>query len=198
MSKPLLKFLAGIATDPEKLGEFLRNPDEVMHEAGLSPGDIAAIQSRNASVLEARLADPDPTRSNTWTPDCPPPGFIPPPVTYWTGSYPMCPPGYAPATASPAVVVMIFPPGSPPSQGPFPAIPAAQPGTGYPATYFPQIPPNFATYLAMPQIPTTYPANPHAYPATYYALHQHAPGGVPHSQPIPRPDATWVVRRPLR
>jgi hypothetical protein len=60
VSTPLKQFLAVLATDPDTLAEHLRNPDEVMHEAGLSQEDIAALTSRNPSALEARLDDGGP------------------------------------------------------------------------------------------------------------------------------------------
>ena len=55
MSTSLIRFLAVLATDPGILAEYMRNPGEVMHEAGLSDSDIAALRSGDPSVLEAQL-----------------------------------------------------------------------------------------------------------------------------------------------
>jgi hypothetical protein len=51
----LKHFLAVLATDQEKLAGYLRNPDEVMQEAGLSEADRAVLRSGDRSALEARL-----------------------------------------------------------------------------------------------------------------------------------------------
>jgi hypothetical protein len=55
VSTPLKRFLAVLATDLDRLAEYLRNPDEVMHEAGLSKDDVAALRSGDPSALEARF-----------------------------------------------------------------------------------------------------------------------------------------------
>jgi hypothetical protein len=186
VSKPLLQFLAGIATDPEKLGEFLRNPDEVMHEAGLSQEDIVAIKSRNASALEVRLVNGSAPQPNSWAAECPQPGPAPPPAGYWPGPATMAPPatwpGYPAGMGSPAVVVLICPPST---NAPQPA------GSAFPATYSPMFPATYsasqpgvgfpATYLAnshTPTMPATYLAYPQPYPATYYPINQPAAVGA--------------------
>ncbi len=55
MLTTLKHFLVELATDREKLAEYLRSPDEVVQEAGLSEADRAALESGDPSVLEARL-----------------------------------------------------------------------------------------------------------------------------------------------
>ena len=61
MSTPLKQFLAVLATDPDTLAEYLRNAEEVMNEAGLSPEDIAVLKSGDPAALEARLNLGSPT-----------------------------------------------------------------------------------------------------------------------------------------
>jgi hypothetical protein len=55
VSTPLKYFLARLATDPGTLAEYHRNPDEVMHEAGLSELDRAALKSADERAIVARL-----------------------------------------------------------------------------------------------------------------------------------------------
>jgi hypothetical protein len=62
-------FLARLATDPRTFEEYLRNPDEVMHEAGLSATDRAALQTADPTAIAARIAEaaghPTPTTGTT-------------------------------------------------------------------------------------------------------------------------------------
>jgi predicted nuclease with RNAse H fold len=60
VSTTLKHFLAALATDREKLAEYLRSPDEVVQEAGLSEADRAALRGRDPRILEARLELEDP------------------------------------------------------------------------------------------------------------------------------------------
>jgi hypothetical protein len=55
VSTPLKSFLAVLATDLDRLAEYLQDRDRVMEEAGLSPEDIAALKSGDPSRLEARF-----------------------------------------------------------------------------------------------------------------------------------------------
>jgi hypothetical protein len=55
MSTALKHFLAVLATDQEKLAGYLRNPDAVMQEAGLSNADRVVLRSGDPDALEARL-----------------------------------------------------------------------------------------------------------------------------------------------
>jgi hypothetical protein len=48
-------FLARLATDPRTFEEYLRNPDEVMHKAGLSAPDRAALKTADPPAIAARL-----------------------------------------------------------------------------------------------------------------------------------------------
>jgi hypothetical protein len=57
----LKHFLAVLATDPDTLAEYLRNAEEVMNEAGLSPEDIAVLKSGDPAALEALLNRGGPT-----------------------------------------------------------------------------------------------------------------------------------------
>ena len=52
----LKEFLSGLATDPTKLGEFIRDPDAVAKKAGLSEDDVAALKSGLPALIHARLA----------------------------------------------------------------------------------------------------------------------------------------------
>jgi len=108
VSKNLERFLAEIVTDPEKYREFLRNPDRVMQEAGLSELEIAAVKSGSASAVEAQIgAQPVAPSSEGAEGDRPPPSYsaVPkpvivtycagPPVTYYAPppvTYYACPP----------------------------------------------------------------------------------------------------------
>jgi hypothetical protein len=51
-------FLARLATDPATFQEYLRNPDEVVHEAGLSPLDRAALSTPVWHFLARLATDP--------------------------------------------------------------------------------------------------------------------------------------------
>jgi hypothetical protein len=60
MSKNLVHFLAEIATDPNKLGEFQKNPDEVMRAAGLSEDEIKAVKGGDVAALQGLLCSGEP------------------------------------------------------------------------------------------------------------------------------------------
>ena len=80
MSTPLKHFLAVLATDPDTLAEYLRNAEEVMNEAGLSPEDIAILKSGDPAALEARLHLGGPTVATPRAaPAAPVPGATVPP-----------------------------------------------------------------------------------------------------------------------
>lgn len=55
MSTPLKRFLAVLATDLDRLEEYLHDPDGVIQKAGLSPEDVAALKSGDPASLEARF-----------------------------------------------------------------------------------------------------------------------------------------------
>jgi hypothetical protein len=50
------KFLVGLATDPAKLGTFIKDPDSSMKSAGLSDADQAVLKSGHPAAIHARLA----------------------------------------------------------------------------------------------------------------------------------------------
>ena len=52
----LKEFLSNLATDPRKLGEFLRAPGPVMSAANLSEADKTALRSGVSGMVAARLA----------------------------------------------------------------------------------------------------------------------------------------------
>ena len=52
----LKEFLANLATDPRKLGEFLHEPEAAMSAANLSEADKIALRSGVAGMVAARLA----------------------------------------------------------------------------------------------------------------------------------------------
>src|SRR5215472_4193764 len=52
----LKEFLAELAIDPQKLGEFIHDPESAMEAAGLTDNDKAALRSGFASIIYARLA----------------------------------------------------------------------------------------------------------------------------------------------
>src|SRR5215813_2066904 len=52
----LKEFLASLATDPHKLGEFIHDPEAAMTAAQLSDDDKAAIKSGFPALIHARLA----------------------------------------------------------------------------------------------------------------------------------------------
>ncbi|QRN97058.1 hypothetical protein JRI60_50280 [Archangium violaceum] len=51
----LTQFLAGLATDPTRLGAFLADPAEAMASAGLSAEDRQALGSGNTQAIFSRL-----------------------------------------------------------------------------------------------------------------------------------------------
>ena len=51
-------FLVGLATDPAKLGSFIRDPDATMEAAGISSADQSILKSGNPSVIHSRLGRP--------------------------------------------------------------------------------------------------------------------------------------------
>jgi len=54
---PSLKdFLSTLATDPQKVGEFIHNPEGTMKAAELSEDDVAAMKSGFPALIHARLA----------------------------------------------------------------------------------------------------------------------------------------------
>jgi hypothetical protein len=69
-------FLARLATDPTTYKEYLKNPNEVMHQAGLSAADQAALRSGDPAIIAAQLeagAHPGPgrrpsRRASRWSP----------------------------------------------------------------------------------------------------------------------------------
>jgi hypothetical protein len=52
----LKAFLATLATDPSRLGEFIRDPEAAMVAEGLSEDDKAALKSGFPGIIHARLA----------------------------------------------------------------------------------------------------------------------------------------------
>jgi hypothetical protein len=48
-------FLVGLATDPAKLGEFMKDPDGSMSDAGLAEEDKAIVLSGNLGAINARI-----------------------------------------------------------------------------------------------------------------------------------------------
>lgn len=59
-SAQLSAFLAGIAADPEKLVEYMRDPDAVLAASDLDEEDKVAILSGDPAVLGARLGGQGP------------------------------------------------------------------------------------------------------------------------------------------
>src|ERR1700674_4371825 len=49
-------FLVGLATDPARLGNFVRDAQTSMTEAGLSPNDQAILRSADPAAIHARLS----------------------------------------------------------------------------------------------------------------------------------------------
>jgi hypothetical protein len=129
VTTPLKRFLVELATNADRLAAFQSKPDDAMYNAGLSPEDIAAIKSRNAAWLEARLDVPS-ERPVAQPAGVPVTIVIVPgcPQGYWpqmpcampvqggvaAGAYPavymMCPPGYAPQGGGPPVTYAPFAP----------------------------------------------------------------------------------------
>lgn len=54
--KTAKQFLAEIATDPEKLGRFILNPERVMNEAKIPKKDRVHIKNAIATVVHKKLA----------------------------------------------------------------------------------------------------------------------------------------------
>src|SRR4051812_32725547 len=52
----LLAFMVAVATDPIKLGIFIRDPVVAMAEAGISEVDQAVMKSGNPLIIHARLS----------------------------------------------------------------------------------------------------------------------------------------------
>jgi hypothetical protein len=52
----LKEFLASLATDPRKLGEFIHDPESAMSAADLSDEDKAALRSGFPALIHARLS----------------------------------------------------------------------------------------------------------------------------------------------
>ena len=48
-------FLVGLATDPAKLGQFMKDPDGSMSDAGLAEEDKAIVLSGNLGAINARI-----------------------------------------------------------------------------------------------------------------------------------------------
>jgi hypothetical protein len=61
----LEEFLAALAVDPKKLGEFIHDPDTVMKAEELSDDDATALRSGFAGVIHARLAGVEKERAFT-------------------------------------------------------------------------------------------------------------------------------------
>jgi hypothetical protein len=51
-------FLVALATDPSRLGEFIRDPDATMTAAGIPDADQAILKSGNPAAIYGRLAGP--------------------------------------------------------------------------------------------------------------------------------------------
>ena len=49
-------FMVALATDPAKLGEFIKDPDAAMKAAGISDVDQVILKSGQASTIHARLS----------------------------------------------------------------------------------------------------------------------------------------------
>jgi len=58
-SAKLRAFFSGLATDPEKLGAFMGNPDAALAAADLDEEDKVAVLSGAPAALRARLHVPD-------------------------------------------------------------------------------------------------------------------------------------------
>jgi hypothetical protein len=51
-------FLVGLATDPAKLGAFIKDADTAMEAAGISSADQSILKSGNPAVIHSRLGRP--------------------------------------------------------------------------------------------------------------------------------------------
>jgi hypothetical protein len=56
MATELREFLAGLATDPKRLAEFMADADDVMEKAELAEDDRNLLRSGNLAGIQARLA----------------------------------------------------------------------------------------------------------------------------------------------
>jgi hypothetical protein len=56
MATELREFLAGLATDPKRLAEFMSDADAVMEKAELAEDDRNLLKSGNLAGIQARLA----------------------------------------------------------------------------------------------------------------------------------------------
>jgi len=70
------KFLSGLATDPQKLEKFLKNPDRVMKTAGLTKEDQVLLKSGDQAAIHARLSG-QPVAANNWSVSILPVGAAP-------------------------------------------------------------------------------------------------------------------------
>jgi hypothetical protein len=59
MSDNLKQFLVSLASDSEKLGGYLSDPDAAMAAAGLAAEDRAALKSGSQASIQARLSGPE-------------------------------------------------------------------------------------------------------------------------------------------
>ena len=59
----LQEFLADIAVDPQKLGQFIHDPDEAMKAAELGVDDQAALRSGFPAMIYARLSGQSPSEA---------------------------------------------------------------------------------------------------------------------------------------
>ena len=67
MSTPLKKYLARLATDPAFFEMHSRDREAAMKEAGLSERDCAALDSRDVTVIVARLEESGPAAPGSKT-----------------------------------------------------------------------------------------------------------------------------------
>jgi hypothetical protein len=58
MAIELREFLAGLATDPRRLAEFMADADAAMEKAELAEDDRKLLKSGNLAAIQARLAGP--------------------------------------------------------------------------------------------------------------------------------------------
>jgi hypothetical protein len=56
MATELREFLAGLATDPKRLAEFMSDADAAMEKAELAEDDRSLLKSGNLAGIQARLA----------------------------------------------------------------------------------------------------------------------------------------------
>src|SRR6516165_8008672 len=80
----LKEFLSELAISPQKLGEFIHDPEAAMDTAALADADKAALRSGFASVIYARLAGLPTEQAfqiNLRPPVGPPQIVLPPPIS---------------------------------------------------------------------------------------------------------------------